>query len=305
MSSNPANDMDPISADAAAAAAKQQLPSPVTDKSLHLENENEGLSDTVSQRLTRLANLSLSENHPNGSNYDLQIIYQCLDTLESILDPRPNFTKEITLCRSPTTEHGTKSTSPRNSIIDKGASPPPSESRNTDNNNSDNRLPPPESKSTSSQQNGFSGVFKNAKMVEEELKMVSEELLIRNEETLQALRVINQERKQREGRIIELESEIDELRADVQEEMAEREALQGTVHGLKAWVDGWPKEPQQTRSGGGWWSKKKVEKLGKFDAEALFDGMAAWMRGWSDVEEEFRYRDEARRRRRENNKNKR
>ncbi|KAL4968017.1 uncharacterized protein BDV14DRAFT_168069 [Aspergillus stella-maris] len=296
--------VNPISADAGAGAAAAQLPSPVTDKSLHFENENGNngdFSDTVFQRLTRLANLSLDKGHQNNSNSDIKTLHLCIDTIESILDPRPDLTKEMTLCRPPTPDR--KFTSPRNSI-DKSASPPPSQSRNT-NDGSDTHSPSLQSESTSSQPCDSLAILDRAKMVDEELRGVSEELRTRRQETHQIYELLRNERRQQRERIVELESEIDELRADVQEEMAEREALQGTVHGLRTWVDGWPKEPQQTKTGGGWWSKKKVVKPSQFDADALFDGMTAWMRGWSDMEEEFRNRDEARRMRREDHKNKR
>ncbi|KAL4791227.1 hypothetical protein BDV19DRAFT_370937 [Aspergillus venezuelensis] len=299
--------VNPISADAGAGAAAAQLPSPMTDKSLHFDNENDGnedLSDTVFQRLARLANLSLNENHQHSSDSDIRTIHLCLDTIESILDPRPDLTKKITLCRPPTPDRGgNKFISPRNSI-DKSASPPSSESHNTSN-DIDTHSSYIQIKSTSSKPCDSSAILNRAKIVDEELRVVSEELKTRRQETLQIYDLLRNERRRQRERIVELESEIDELRADVQEEMAEREALQGTVHGLRTWVNGWPKEPQQTRSGGGWWSKKKFDKPGQFDADALFDGMAAWMRGWSDMEEEFRNRDEARRLRREDHKNKR
>ncbi|KAL4955658.1 hypothetical protein BDW69DRAFT_111732 [Aspergillus filifer] len=298
--------VNPISADAGAGAAAAQLPSPVTDKSLQFDNENGNdgnLSNTVFQRLTRLANLSFNKSRQHSSDSDVKTLQLCLDTIESILDPRPDLTKKITLCRPPTPERGgNKFTSPRSSF-DKSAFPPSSEPRST-NDNSDAHSPSLQYKPTSSQPCDSPAILNRAKMVDEELRMVSEELRVRREETLHIYDLLRNERRWQRERIVHLESEIDELRADVQEEMAEREALQGTVHGLRTWVDAWPKEPQQTRTGG-WWSKKKVVKPSQFDADALFDGMAAWMRGWSDVEEEFRNRDEARRRRRENHKNKR
>ncbi|KAL4934002.1 uncharacterized protein BDV17DRAFT_72379 [Aspergillus undulatus] len=295
------------------------LPSPITDKTLSPRPEdkdfahrdvNNNINETLSNRLTKLANSSrLNQNQTtNPSILDIGSINQCLDTLESLLaeDPRPNLTREITLCRP---------SSPQ-------SQPQPHPSTDLDSATNNNETPTSRSPPTLWTINNHarsrslgevptrprerlpfeSLAFHNqVKMLDEELKTLGAEFLERREETLRIYTLYDKERKRLRDRIGELEEEIEELRADMQEEMAEREALQGTVRGLKYWLDGLSKEdnpPRQDSGGRGWWGKKKVGKLGSFDAEALFDGMSAWMRGWSDVEEEFRNRDTARRLRR-------
>ncbi|KAL4920296.1 hypothetical protein BDW62DRAFT_199023 [Aspergillus aurantiobrunneus] len=279
-----------------------EIQEPVTEskEALHLEKEDfTDANESLSNRLTRLALLStLHGNQTHPLTFDVETVYQCLDTLESILDPRSNLTREISLCRPPHARPGTahesdaskKSDKPRASVA---------ASNGTFHPRSLEVVP------TGRPSRLLSGVA----AVYDEVKMLGEAFVQRREETFHIYRLYGIEQKRLGGRIVELEAELEKLRADMQEDLAEREALQGTVRGLEAWFNGWQdeyelayqKKPTETarQNGRGWWSRKKVEKPDGFDAAALFDGVTAWMRGWKDFEEEFHDRDRARKLRRE------
>ncbi|KAL5333023.1 hypothetical protein BJX70DRAFT_81089 [Aspergillus crustosus] len=237
-------------------------------------------SKDLSERLTRLAHLSALSSQAHPLTLDARSIHQCLNTLESLLDPRSHITRQIAFCR-PDPATGTKIVSSTHS-----------RSRSL------------EVTSTKQPRSIPSGLA----VVHDELKALADEFRKRRDESLHIYSLCDQEGKRLRSRVAELETEIEELRADMQEEMAEREALQGTVRGFEAWIDSWLTEYDlahakkaagtSRQTGRGWWTQKKVDKPGGFDADALFEGITAWMRGWADVEEEFRTRDGARRSRR-------
>lgn len=94
--------------------------------------------------------------------------------------------------------------------------------------------------------------------------------------------------------------------ADINDGSAEREALDGTVRGFESWIDGWRKQHEQAvatrsiqKSRQKKWTKRKTEDPIEGNIEALLDGISAWMRGWEDVQEGFRNREQERRSRRE------
>ncbi|KAL4778798.1 hypothetical protein BJX76DRAFT_121833 [Aspergillus varians] len=262
-------------------------------------------NETIADRLTRLANLStLHRNQATPLTLDARTVHQCLDTLESLLDPRSNLTREISLCRRPQTSPG---------------------ARLDFNNNAPRKLDTSRKRASSDGHSRFRSLevvsarcparmSSELVAVHDEVKMLGEAFVKRREETLHIYMLYDMERKRLESRVAELEADIEELRVDMQEDLAEREALQGTVRGLGAWIDGWREDyllahqkklmEASRQDGQGWVTKRKasrpVSRPGGFDTNTLIDGITAWMRGWTDVEEEFRNRDNARRLRREN-----
>lgn len=91
--------------------------------------------------------------------------------------------------------------------------------------------------------------------------------------------------------------------SDILENSIEREGLRGTVYGLESWVDGWQRDHElavtQARESRKGWTKRKPALRKEEDADALFDGITAWMRGWKDVEEGFQAREREREQRRD------
>lgn len=100
--------------------------------------------------------------------------------------------------------------------------------------------------------------------------------------------------------------------SDIVEDSAEREALQGTVRGLEAWINGWQKEPDLAGKAPGTlrqkqakrWMKHQQEEHKESGTDALLEGITAWMRGWKDVEEGFRVRERDREVKREERRTK-
>lgn len=99
-------------------------------------------------------------------------------------------------------------------------------------------------------------------------------------------------------------------KADLVEDAVELEGIQGTIHGLQAWVEGLQEADlisrskrdlahQKTRSRWGRIGSVSEHIASEADAEMLLEGLSAWMRGWKDVEEEYQVRTRARRTRRE------
>ncbi|KAL4875788.1 hypothetical protein BJY04DRAFT_151171 [Aspergillus karnatakaensis] len=243
--------------------------------------------EDLSKRLTRLAHLSIlnSQALTHPLNLDTSSIQQCLDKLESLLDPRSHLTREITICRPDPGTHGKgqrKSDKPKQFIPISRAH---SRSRSLEV-TPKQKAPLP------------SGLA----VVHDEVRTLADEFRKRRDETLHIYKIYDDERKRLEHNVAKLEAEIVELRADMQEDTAGREALQGTVRGFEAWIGGWLAEydlvAHAKTQGRGWWKKRPSDKPGDFDVDALFEGITAWMRGWTDVEEEFRNRDNARKLRR-------
>lgn len=63
----------------------------------------------LSDRLTRLAHLATQEN-TRFSEDDSNTLHRCLDTIESLLDPRAALTQEISKCRPQSVHSGTATT---------------------------------------------------------------------------------------------------------------------------------------------------------------------------------------------------
>lgn len=93
------------------------------------------------------------------------------------------------------------------------------------------------------------------------------------------------------------------------EDAIELEGIQGTVRGLQDWIDGLreaQKQAHQTRLEQSkfqrWNNRKNNDLSSETDVDILLDGLSAWMRGWSDVEETFQVRAGARKSRRDRRK---
>ncbi|KAL5045250.1 hypothetical protein BDW71DRAFT_89318 [Aspergillus fruticulosus] len=302
------------------ASSSKAISIPITVVHTALSQDERGplSSEDISNRLTRLARLStLQENHTNPFSPEARSINQCLNTLESLLSPRSNLQSDLTQKVVPTQQSQNRPR--RGSGSDPGPDPdaprrpdplrtpaPSSSSRLHSRSRSWEELSTTQLTQPARTLFGTPKVYNQVKEFGEEVRRLGDAFLKRREETLYIYSLHDRERKQMRRRIAELEVEIEELQADMRQDMAEREALQGTVRGFEAWIEGCQEEyrlaqkkPKETltQNGRGWWSKKKVSQPDDFDADALFDGITAWMRGWADVQEEFRDRDRARRQR--------
>ncbi|KAL4774174.1 hypothetical protein BDW60DRAFT_227121 [Aspergillus nidulans var. acristatus] len=296
------------------------IPLTVDHGALPLDEGGPLSSENISNRLTQLARLStLHGSHANRFSAEAQSINQCLDTLEFLLNPRSDLKSNLT--QKVASNQQTQNQPGRSAGSDPG--PDPGASRRPDG------LRGPAASSSSMVHSHSCSleelsttqltqpartlfetpkVYNQLKEFNEEMKRLSDALLKRREETFYIYSLHDKERKRMRCRIAELEAEIEELQADMQQDMAEREALQGTVHGFETWIErcqeehqlAHKKKPTETprQNGRGWWSKQKVDQPDDFDVGALFDGITAWMQGWADVKEEFRNRERARRQRR-------
>lgn len=160
-------------------------------------------NEIISNRLTRLAHLStLHEYQTHPTTLDSRTVKQCLDTLESLLDPRSNLTREIALCRPPQPRPG--------SAVD--YSKPPRKLEGP-------RTPPisPSSPHSRSRSLGAVSASRPARMrhdlaaVNDQVKMLGEAFVKRREETLYIYSLYDSERMRLRRRIAELEAEIEEL----------------------------------------------------------------------------------------------
>ncbi|PYI11555.1 hypothetical protein BO78DRAFT_96193 [Aspergillus sclerotiicarbonarius CBS 121057] len=242
--------------------------------------DTENAAAPLSARLTRLAHLA-SQFNP-ASKSDSVTLHHCLDTLESLLDPRPGLTQEVVRCRPQSHSR------PSNSAA---------------------------SISTTDSQETADSLISVGEMSHPQLKDILGEVAAlkvefdqRRKEASDIYDLLTQERQALAQRITGLEEEIRELNMDILEDSAEREAIQGTIRGLESWVDEWHKQrlliaarkqgAASRRNGQRRWTKCKVEDVDG-DGEALFEGITGWMRGWKDVEEVFRIRERNRSLRRE------
>ncbi|KAL4820699.1 hypothetical protein BDW67DRAFT_181067 [Aspergillus spinulosporus] len=276
-------------------------------------------SENISNRLARLARLStLKRSHASPFSAEAQSINQCLDTLEFLLDPRSNIQSNPTQKvasnqqtqnqpgRKPGSDAGPDPDVPRPDSLESpfasSSSMILSHSRSLEELSTTQLTQPARTLFETPK------VYSQVKEFDEEMKKLSDAFLKRREETFYIYSLYDRERKRMRCRIAELEAEIEELQADMQQDMAEREALQGTVRGFETWIERCQEEYQMAhknkptenprQNGRGWWSKRKVDQPDDFDADALFDGITAWMRGWADIKEEFRNRESSRRQRR-------
>ncbi|KAL4743640.1 hypothetical protein BDV11DRAFT_166143 [Aspergillus similis] len=291
-------------------------PLTVDHSALQLDEGGPLSSENISSRLIQLARLStLQGSHSSPVSPEAQSINRCLDTLEFLLNPRSN--PQSNLTQKVASSQQSQNQPGRSLESDPG--PDPDVSKRPD---SLGGPGPSSSQMVHFHSRSLEGlsrtqltqpartlfetpkVYNQVKEFDEEMKKISDAFLKRREETFYIYSLHNRERKQMRRRIAELEAEIEELQADMQQDMAEREALQGTVRGFETWIErcqeeyqlAHKKKPTETprQNGRGWWSKKKVDQSDDFDADALFEGITAWMRGWADVKEEFRNRERAR-----------
>ncbi|KAL4750154.1 hypothetical protein BDW72DRAFT_119766 [Aspergillus terricola var. indicus] len=295
-------------------------PLTVDHRALPLDEGGPLSSEDISNRLTQLARLStLRGSHSNAFSPEAQSINRCLDTLEFLLNSRSTLQSNLT--QKVASNRQTQNQPGHNPESDPG--PDPDASRRPDslrglvassssmvhsNSRSLEELSTTQLTQPACMLFETPKVYNQVKEFDEEMKKLGEAFLKRREETFYIYSLHDRERKQMRRRIAELEAEFEELQADMQQDMAEREALQGTVRGFETWIERCQEEyqlahkekPTETprQNGRGWWSKKKVDQPDYFDADALFDGITAWMRGWADVKEEFRNRERARRERR-------
>ncbi|PYH91511.1 hypothetical protein BO71DRAFT_359213 [Aspergillus ellipticus CBS 707.79] len=242
--------------------------------------DTENAAAPLSVRLTRLAHMA-SQADPM-SKADAGTLHHCLDTLESLLDPRPSLSQEVARCRPPSISRS----------INSAASFP-----ETDSQVSEDSAAAPQDVS-----------HNQLKDILGEVAALKVEFDRRRKESSDIYDLLGRERQTLTRRISELQDEIEELQMDIFEDSAEREAIEGTIHGLESWVDEWHKQRLATaaknpkvasrRNGQRRWSKCRVEEV-DHDSEALFEGLTAWMRGWKDVEEGFHIRERDRRLRRE------
>ncbi|OJD23326.1 hypothetical protein ACJ73_05319 [Blastomyces percursus] len=134
-------------------------------------------------------------------------------------------------------------------------------------------------------------------------------------------------------RILEMEDEIDELRAEKIESTIELESLKGTMRGLEGWILRWKRQLHRpdavdvdvdsgseytwssgyssspsglggVRGGGEWDYRNQTGTLedmissdGNDETDRLMDGISAWLRGWNEIEEGFKIRARLRERR--------
>ncbi|RDW94083.1 uncharacterized protein DSM5745_01405 [Aspergillus mulundensis] len=317
------------------ASSSKDISSPITVVHRALSPDDEGFPSYkgtgISNRLIRLARLpTLHGNSTEPFSLDAKRVEQCLNKLESLLDPQFSLSQselaEPDLTPTDTLPHRSQNRPSQGPESDPGADTSPGHIPIAPKKSESLRSAAPASSSKAHHQSRsleelstplartlfeIPKVYKQVNMFGNEVRKLGDAFLKRREETLYIYSLHDRERKRMRGRIAELEAEIEKLQADMQQDMAAREALQGTVHGFEIWIDGCRdeyrlthKKPKENlrQGGGGWWSKKKVDKPDGFDADALFDGITAWLRGWADVEEEFRDQDRARRLRR-NGKN--
>ncbi|KAF7591392.1 hypothetical protein BBP40_001619 [Aspergillus hancockii] len=232
------------------------------------------------KRLAKIAHIVSENDHV--SREDTTAAHHCLDTLEALLDPRPRLTQEVFRCRpqsiyseasQPVTSAGTCPSPMGNHIV-----------------------------STNEPSHPQLIALLN------EVTALNRELNQRRKESYRIYDLLTRECQGLTRRISELKDEVHELETDIVEDSAEREALQGTVRGLEAWVDRWQKEPDLAvvRKPGALrqnkakrWMRRKPEERCESETEALLEGITAWMRGWKDVEEGFRIRERDRQMRRE------
>ncbi|PYI21360.1 hypothetical protein BO86DRAFT_287413, partial [Aspergillus japonicus CBS 114.51] len=247
------------------------------------------MSDAASlpARLIRVAQI-LSESN-SISISDSTTIHHCLQEMEALLDPRPGFSHELARCR------------PRAH----SRPPSPVDSPRDPHINSNITM------STTANHVGSVQEISHSQLSDllNEVTTMKMEFSQRRRESLEIHGLLTQERQVLTQRLAELDDEIHELRKDILEDSAEREAMQGTINGLEIWVDDWHKQHllavtegptmKHRRKSQRRWTKCAKEERFNDDGEALLEGITAWMRGWKDVEEGFHVRQKDRDLRRE------
>ncbi|KAI9372061.1 hypothetical protein BJX61DRAFT_470488 [Aspergillus egyptiacus] len=256
-----------------------------TEHAEHAPRIEPDIYEILLDRLGRLKTSAIvNRNLVPSKPIDATVVYECLDRLESLLytpsAPGPDIQP---LPVWPFTPPG----------IGVGANPQPSPKR-------DQPTPTPASK----------GLW-NPQMTPEimdlcnQVDILKKQFNQRCEEAFELSQIIQLERHEHKLMLEVRQSEIDARKADLQEETTERDALQGTVQGLSEWIARWQprydsaalaRKPART---GRSCCTRKAEQPENFDAEELFEGITAWMRGWKDLEEGFRERQSARKSRSE------
>ncbi len=190
--------------DAIPAPGEPSNPITELDQTLLVEKTNTPYAnEIISDRLTRLAHLStLHEYQTHPSTLDSKTVNQCLDTLESLLDPRSNLTREIALCRPPQTRPGSAINLPKPPRKLEGPRTPPISPSS----------PHPRSRSLDAvSASRPARMSHDLAAVNDQVKMLGEAFLKRHEETLYIYSLYDRERKGLRHRITELEAEIEEL----------------------------------------------------------------------------------------------
>ncbi|THC88147.1 hypothetical protein EYZ11_012404 [Aspergillus tanneri] len=209
---------------------------------------------------------------------DSMTLHQHLDALESLLDPRPSLTREIAKCRPRSSPLGA-TTLPTDSL-------PPIDPIHSINDRSHSQLT----------------------AVLTEVTTLGTEICHRRKESSHIYDLFTRERQELARRILDLEQEVDELKADIAEGSAEREALKGTVHGFESWIlrgqkHDWASAKRLSRTSRQKWTNKETEDLNESNMESLLEGITAWLRGWNDIEEGFHNRERERKLRRDERQN--
>ncbi|KAI9038165.1 uncharacterized protein KD926_011207 [Aspergillus affinis] len=240
-----------------------------------LDNDAMRLPD----RIAGLAHL-MSQNSQLSSD-DSTTLHQHPDFIESLPDPRPRLTQEVAKCRPPSPQSGATKQLP--------GTPPALASPTTEPVRSANEI----------SQAQLSAVLS-------EVTALGAELCQRRKESSHIYDRFTRERQAQAQKISDLEEEIDELKADIIEGSAEREALDGTVRGFENWIDGWQRQHDEAVAKRSTqvarqrkWMKRRMDDPTQSNTEVLLEGICAWMRGWADAQEGFRSREEERRLRRE------
>ncbi|KAE8384099.1 hypothetical protein BDV23DRAFT_43508 [Aspergillus alliaceus] len=260
---------------------KADMSHPTSPSEVHDTGEDATL---LPERLAKLAHMASQNAHV--STEDTTAVYHCLDTLEALFDPRPKLTQEIVKCRPPRIYPETSTL-----VAPSSAYPSPMEDR------------------AASVNEPF---HPQLQALLNEVTALNVELNQRREESFRIYALLMRESQGLSRRISELEDEVHELESDIVEDSAEREALQGTVRGLEAWINAWQKEPDLAGRAPGTLRqnqakrrmKRQQEEHNESGTDALLEGITAWMRGWKDVEEGFRIRERDREVKREERRTK-
>lgn len=92
------------------------------------------------------------------------------------------------------------------------------------------------------------------------------------------------------------------------DDAVELEGIQGTVRGLQDWAEGLREgqgvaRVKRAREGRkvwrGWAGRTASSEVPEIDGDVILEGFSAWIRGWKDVEEEYKARARTRKLRRE------
>ncbi|KAK2776959.1 hypothetical protein FQN53_002465 [Emmonsiellopsis sp. PD_33] len=251
---------------------------------------------SITQRLARLVRLSENGSDkgknsaaasPELSRQKSMVIQQYLDGIEALLDPHGGeMGNESTIIMED--EECAKPIPPLPAIIHRPETTPPKYRGPTD---------------VHSQLNTLMG----------DLNVVTTRLEQRRAESLHLNAVFTIKCEKLAQRILQLEDEIQELRAEKIENTIEMEGLKGTVRGLESWISRWKRrqgidDSCDDRTSDYGWEWDQMRRHGAVDGEegndTLIDGIGAWLRGWNDVEEGFRIRAKLRKQREATRQNK-